>query len=152
MRKMIFLITTLLMLCSSGMVKAESIGSQDVRQSTQVGTGSYALWWPTAPDVAEPYNWTWILAIANMNGTPLNLTVRTNGFSPDQNNVPVTTTLTVPPYGKRFLQPKDFALLNTIADILISSDGTVFGGTLYLLDASSGRLIATVPHIVVENF
>ncbi len=151
MRAMIVVITALLILCSSGMTKAGSIDSQDVRKTMQVGIGPYALWWPTALDVGEPYNWTWILAIANMNGTPLTLRVRTTGFSPDQNNVPVTTTLTVPPFGKRFLQPKDFALFNTIADILVSSDGAVFGGTLYLLDASSGRLITTVPHIVVEN-
>jgi hypothetical protein len=151
MRAMIVVITSLIILGSSGITGAESIDSQSVRKTMQVGLGPYALWWPTAMDVGEPYNWTWILAIANMNGTALSLTVRTTGFSPDQSNVPVTTTLTVPPFGKRFLQPKDFDLFNTISDILISSDGAVFGGTLYLLDASSGRLITTVPHIVIEN-
>jgi hypothetical protein len=151
MRATIVVSAALLILFSSEISKAGSIDSQDARKTMQVGTGPYSLWWPTALDVGEPYNWTWILAIANINGTALNVTVRTTGFSPDQNNVPVTTTLTVPPFGKRFLQPQDFALFNTVADILVSSDGAVFGGTLYLLDASSGRLITTVPHIVIEN-
>ena len=155
MKRMLVVLVVLAVLFSFGTASAVSLDRNALPKHISALAGSYGLWWPTAIDAQLPQisaDWTWVLIIANWYGSDINISVTLTAFSADPNNAPTTKSFNVPGYGKIFVSPSSFGFFDTIADIWVTSNAPIFGGTLYLLDNTSGRLISTVPHIEIENF
>lgn len=155
MKRLLVVLVVLSVLFSFGTASAVSLSSDQLPKHIKALAGSYGLWFPTAIDAeiaAIGASWTWVLVIANWYGDDILISVTATAFSTDPNNAPTTKQFTVPGFGKFVLTPANFGFFDTIADLWITSNAPIFGGTLYLLDSNTGRLITTVPHIDIENF
>lgn len=155
MKRLLVVLVVLSVLFSFGTASAVSLSSDQLPKHIQALAGQYGLWWPTAIDAeiaSIGANWTWILVIANWYGDPITINVTLTAFSSDPNNAPTTKSFNIGGFGKIVLSPANFGFFDTISDIWVTSGAPIFGGTLYLLDNNSGRLITTVPHIEIENF
>jgi hypothetical protein len=140
-----------LVLCSS-LASAATVSRDQLPRHIQAVAGSYGLWFPSAIDWSSTNtNWTWILVISNFYGEQISVSVSATAYSIDPSNQPTEKVSLIGPYQKIFLSPSDFGFFNTVADLWITSnDSDIVGATLYLLDADTGRLITTVPHIDIQ--
>lgn len=155
MKRLLVVLVVLSVLFSFGTANAATLSSEDVTRGSKALAGQYGLWWPTAIDAeiaSIGANWSWVLVIANWYGDPITINVTLTAFTTDPTNAPTTKSFNIGGFGKIVLTPANFGFFNTISDIWVTSSAAIFGGTLYLLDNNSGRLITTVPHIEIENF
>jgi hypothetical protein len=155
MKRIVVVLIALTVLFSFGTANAVSLSQGEIQRGAKALAGSYGLWFPSAIDATIPSigaDWTWVLVIANWYGDNITINVTATAFSTDPNNAPTTKSFTVGGFEKILLTPANFGFFGTIADLWITSNAPIFGGTLYLLDSSTGRLITTIPHIDIENF
>jgi hypothetical protein len=154
MKRMLVVLIGLAVLFSFGTANAVTLSQDQLPKHIKALAGSYGLWFPSAVDEDIPGfgNYTWVLVIANWYGDAISINVTATAYSSDPNNAPTTKSFNVGGFQKIFLTPANFGFFGTIADLWITSNAPIFGGSLYLLDASTGRLVTTVPHIDIENF
>jgi hypothetical protein len=157
MKRILVVLIALGVLLAFGTASAVSLRPDQLPKHIKFDASTYfGLWFPSAIDAELPEinaHWTWVLVIANWYSDAITVTVALTAFNNDPNNVPMIRSFPVMGYQKILLTPSDFAgFFNTIADIWVTTDAPIFGGTLYLLDSNSGQLITTVPHMEVENY
>jgi hypothetical protein len=152
MKRLLVVLIAFGVLFSFGTASAVSLSPDQLPKHIKFDASTYfGLWFPSAIDSTEA-DWTWVLVIANWYGDPIDIFVTATAFSPDPNNPPTPVQFSVGGYQKILLTPDDFGVPNTIVDLWVTSNAPIFGGTLYLLNTSTGRLITTVPHMEVENY
>jgi hypothetical protein len=149
MKRMLVVLLALAVIFSFGTANAAKI-SKDDQKNISAAIGLYTIWWPTAIDITIPASGqdvTWMLVISNFYLDAIAISVTATAADSAQ----TTKTFTVPGVGKIFLFPSDFGFFNTVADLWLTSNQAIFGGTLYLMNGNNFSVITTVPHIELEN-